>query len=394
MVNTGWKTPNTVVQDARWKVVNGGTANKWVDLRRLTERTQNLKHYAEIGRYGTAAARASPVIYLSNYGFNIPWNATITKVTIECTVKEGKTNEGIKTKTLKLKTGPSTTDWGVGKNKAKSDRWTCRSNPWTVQTYSFSPQDWGVPLSPQVVNNSNFGAVFQCVGLDNYTVSHGTWGIYSRNYNHWSLPLVNRIRMNVEYSVPHSVTSAERGKFGLTPAPYLSSNSLNISNPNTPIILTISYKHILGENGKYNSGETPVTKVTSSTLKIGGSKLSSYTVPTIKVPTETESSTYTTTVKIYPSLTTGEHTIIVSANGESYTLKVQVNRGNGIDVNYGEDGRGLMIHGCIFKEDHADNTGGAMLVDGKNVSIRECKYISNSATVKCPNAILNGECKS
>lgn len=392
MVNTGWKTPNNVVQDARWKVVNGGTANKWVGLRRLTEKTQNLRHYAEIGKHGTAVARASPVLYLSNYGFNIPSNATITKVTIECTVKEGKTNEGIKTKTLKLKTGPSTTDWGVGNNKAKSDRWACRSNPWTVQTYSFSPSSWGVSLSPRVVNSSNFGVVFQCVGLDNYTVSQGTWGIYSRNFGHWSLPLVNRIRMKIEYSVPPSTTSVERGKFSLTPAPSLSSTTLNISNPNTPTILTISYKHLLGDNKKYNSGETPTTKVTSSTLQIGASKLSSYTVPTLKVPSETKSSTYTATVKIYPGLTTGEHSIIVTANGESYTLKVTVVSGDGTEVNYGSDGHGLMIHGCIFKENHADNSGGAMFVEGKNLYIRDCTYINNSSP-KCPNAILNDTCK-
>lgn len=393
MVNTGWKTPNNVVQDARWKVVNGGTANKWVDLNRLKEKTQNLKHYAEIGRHGTAVARASPVIYLSNYGFNIPNNATITNITIECTVKEGKTNEGIRTKTLKLKTGPSHTDWGVGNNKAKSDRWTCRSSPWTVQTYTGSPSSWGVSLSPKVVNSSNFGVVFQCVGLDNYTVSHGTWGIYSRNFGHWSLPLVNRIRMKIEYTVPPSTTSVERGKFSLTPAPYLSNNSLNISNPNTSVTLTISYKHLLGDNKKYNSGETPITKVTSSTLKIGSNRLSSYVVPTIKVPSETKSSTYTATVKVYPGLTTGEHTITITANGESFTLKVQVTSGDGVSVNYGSDGRGLMIHGCRFIRDHADSTGGAMLVDGKNVYIRDCRYISNSATVKCPNAILNGTCK-
>ena len=39
MVSTEWKSPSNITQDARYKVVNGGTANKFTNLNAM--KTQN-----------------------------------------------------------------------------------------------------------------------------------------------------------------------------------------------------------------------------------------------------------------------------------------------------------------------------------------------------------------
>ena len=261
MVSTEWKSPNTITQDARYKVVNGGTANQFGNLDAM--KTQNTNDWAYIIKDGTSDYRASPVLYFNNFNFNIPQEATINKVHVEMVVQEKTLRTGIKTKLLKLKTGASTTDKGVGNNKAISTKWSERP-VWNTQTYSYTPTEWGVTLQASQVNNANFGCVMQCVGTAD---GHKGWG-------YWSLPRIAYIRMKVDYTLPDTQTKIEKPKFRIEAS--LSKNTIDINNSNDSTNLSVNYTHLISSNNQYVGGNTPTVDLSSNNLKIGTNKANTF----------------------------------------------------------------------------------------------------------------------
>ncbi|WP_455644811.1 hypothetical protein [Methanosphaera sp.] len=384
MVSTEWRSPHTVKQDARYKIVNGGTANAWGGLDNL--KTVDTSNWTYIIKNGTSDYRASPVLYINNFGFNIPSKATIKKIIIEYKVQEQTLKAGIKTKTLKLKTGPSTTDWGVGENKAPSTKWSVKPN-WTTETISATPSEWGVDLTPSTVNNSNFGVVLQCVGLSN---GH-------KGYGSWSLPRIAYVRMKIEYTVA-TEEIIEKSKLKTTAS--LSANTLDVANENTPVTLSIKYQHLIGANKKYNAGESPNTVVSSNTLRIGDAKRTTYTVPTVQIAEDKSSVTYTKTVNIYPGLLTGTQTITISNDDTTINLAINVINSDdtseedisNITSKYEDENQRMLLRSVTFNY-NSSKVGGAMYLEGEKIQVKNCKFESNTASSKCKNISLNGSCK-
>ena len=127
MTNTGWKSPLTVAQDSR-REVNGGNHTCYA-FSNLDNIKNNDDTYAFIpSSGGIDSLRASPVVYAYNYNFQIPLDAKITKVEVLPVVQQsnGKNYGNVtQVRTVKLKTGASTTDYGVGNNLGDTTNLNC-----------------------------------------------------------------------------------------------------------------------------------------------------------------------------------------------------------------------------------------------------------------------------
>lgn len=381
MATTEWQSPNNVTQDARYKVVNGGTANKWGELNNLKK--ANTTNWTYIIKNGVANYRASPVIYCYNFNFTIPSEATITKVHVQTVCQEKTIHPGVSTKLLKLKTGASTTDFGVGNNKANTTRWPSAAKSWTTHTMSYTPEQWGVTLTPAQVNSSNFGCVFQCVGLD----PEGRKG-----YPHWSYPRVASIQMKIDYSLPSEQTSIEEAKFLIDAS--IPDTPLDLNTPNISNILTISFKHLEGTNKKYNPGNTPLIKVKSDGLLCGPNKNSSHDVPIIIVPEATISNTYTANVNIYPNLKLGKQVLTVEGQNfmKQFAVNVVDSAGTPTLVSTDHDSQQVVINNCIFSYCNSGHDGGSGWIRSTHATLKGNSHDTCTAVHICSTFCLNNEC--
>ncbi|WP_292474149.1 hypothetical protein [Methanosphaera sp.] len=383
MVSTEWKSPNNITQDSRYKIVNGGTANRFTNINAMKKQNTNDYSYC-INNNGTSDYRASPVLYFNNFQFNIPSNATITKIHVQLVVQEQTLTAGLKTKVLKLKTGASTTDWGVGNNKASSDRWAVRPT-WTTQTYSFTPSEWGLTLLPSTINSSNFGCVFQCVGLSN---GH-------KGYGYWSLPRVAYVRMKIDYNLP--VTQNITVKPNFLVEATASKSELDINNSNDVLNVNVKYTHLLSSNNQYVGGNTPTVILSSKNLKIGSNKASSYTCPVLNMPDELSGSTRTTSIPIYPGVQPGRQEIKVTTGNTVINIPITVINSQDSLIEftdftkYDKANQKVLVNNCKFKG-CTSKTGGAMYIKTKFFFKQKNTYVDNTAT-SCPNIWHNTECK-
>ena len=322
MVDTGWKSPLTVVQDDQ-KTVNDG--HSCYSFRDLDDIKRNDYRYAYIPTNGGIdTLRASPVLYAYNYGFNIPANATIKKVYVLPVFQQGNgTGYGpiTKIKTIKIKTGASTTDYGTGNNLANIafiKSFLAPVKLWTGEVTYKKGSDyvlcggkdvWNVEFTPSVVNSTNFGFVFQVVGT---------------KLKKWVNPYVAKMLMKIEYDVPTQSTSTT-STTQKTNVTFYDGNSkiefdennnyiskttlgLNVNQPNTAKTITIKIKHTGGET------ESPVFVLESSGLLITDNKLKTYTLPTLHFSNDVTEKEYTQTFKVYPSNFSGEQFLVIKAN--------------------------------------------------------------------------------
>lgn len=127
MTSTEFKSPLTVAQDSR-REVNGGNHTCYA-FSNLDNIKNNDDTYAFIpSNGGIDSLRGSAVIYSYNYNFNIPLDATITNIEVLPIFQQAdgkKYGHVTKMKILKLKTGASTTDNGVGNNLANFTNLNC-----------------------------------------------------------------------------------------------------------------------------------------------------------------------------------------------------------------------------------------------------------------------------
>lgn len=187
--NTGLKNPQTVSQYAKY---NNNTCSAWNRLETIKE--DEVTDLSAVC-YNLTNTKRSALIYCYNFGFNIPSNATITKITVQTVAcQDDITKSHVQTQIVKLKLGANTTDSGVGNNLAPKKPWRTHKDAHiigmqyaTIGDSSSSVKDtWGVDVTPAIVNNSNFGVVFQCMA--DGTQKHKAY--------------LDSISMSIEYTLP------------------------------------------------------------------------------------------------------------------------------------------------------------------------------------------------
>lgn len=388
MTETGWKTANTITQDIRDNVVNGGSVKPFRGLNDL--KNTDKEKYAYINKFGVCDYRASAIVYFNTFNFNIPDNATIDKVRVRIVCREDSiTGNGLKMKLLKLKTGASTTDGGVGTSNINTGRWASKPS-WSTITIDKTPSQWGLTIKPSTVNSSNFGCVFQCMGLGDGT----------RGFNTWSLPQIAYLQMSVVYTEPSKETEVENAKF--TVQVDSPSGSLDIQNPDTSVNLVVKYVHQKGANGKYNAGNTPTVMVDSGYLKIGSTKTPSFTATSFSVKESGSSQTYTSSIPLYPGIVPGVHYIRVRSDGFEKYVSIRVDDSsfaNHIFIDFAEyedPGQTVILDNCNFQGNAVNGDfgqGGACYIyTGHHVVKNNNSYSGNDAHT-CSRVWLNGECK-
>lgn len=397
-MDTGWKMPNSISQDARYGKVNKYTCYSYININNILK--TGTSKYANQPEYstGTNNTHDAPRLYAYNYNFNIPSNATITNIQVRVTSCRMTYHSSGKlyTKLLKLKTGASTTDTGSGDNVASQDQSTYKTRQWKEYTYKGSPSDkekWNLNVTPSMVNNSNFGCVYQ-VGNQNSS---------------WCIPRVALIEMKIEYTeptatltdnnnntVPATITITEAAKFNVSISQDSYKDNLDIFYKTTSSTLTIKYTQQRGTSGLYNSGSTPVTRVHSDDLRINNN-VYDYEVPTSQVKSSsTSGSVITKTVEIYPGTLTGKQTVTITTGTTTltatYTVKDTTN-GELVDTSSIDNpSQRLFIDNCTFTENKSVQDAGALYVEGRHTTITNSKGSGNTAQ-NCPEIMLNSECK-
>jgi len=94
---------------------------------------------------------ASDTMEIDNFHFNVPANAQIEGITI--TINKGAYGEGITDNMIKLTYNGAI----CGSNHAIMDEW-----PANVQNFTYGGNDdqWGINLTPEVINSYSFGIAF------------------------------------------------------------------------------------------------------------------------------------------------------------------------------------------------------------------------------------------
>lgn len=169
---TAYSNPMTISQCTS---LNGEKFKAWSSKRLGTVKYDELNKKGKqwdlsAVAYNVSSNKKSALLYAYNFGFNIPENARITKVIVkQCFCGDNNRNGRAKTYLVKLKTGASTSNTGVGYNKSDNVKW--RTHAYAHQhgmqysyigdTTSSVKEFWGVELTPSMINNSDFGCVVQ-----------------------------------------------------------------------------------------------------------------------------------------------------------------------------------------------------------------------------------------
>ena len=188
--NTGWRSPTQVDQYSAYGKVNQYTCYAYSDLDDIKKRDGAYAYIPYSG--GVNQTHRSPRVYCSGFKFNIPSNATITKILIRqrrCMNTYTYNKTYIKDYRINLKTGISTSDYGVGNNLSEGKIWSVKTKGFEDYTVgdkgNRTVQDvWGVKITPATVNNQNFGCVVQCEGTGKT----------------WHCPKIDSIEMCVYYT--------------------------------------------------------------------------------------------------------------------------------------------------------------------------------------------------
>ena len=434
--DTGWKSPQGVIQ--KTKSINGN--HKCYPFSDLDDIKKDDMTYAYIDTSGGITANhKSPIIYTYNYGFKIPSDATVTKITlltlVQCgTVPKeyyqrklkkryGKTfyNESLaKWFMVKLRNGTTSAGGEIGNNfYDKSNSLVLPLKEWTTSkngTFTGTPKEWGLTGNiVNTINNGGFGVAIQFIG----THTDG-----------WCNPRVAKLKLKVEYTLPSKPdTTPTESEFTKLTVKYnnnsttdstVSFNSNNTAslgnyqrNSTKPIILTFEYTH------KGLSGETPFIQLKSSSLTFGSTEdaqekkttvKNSYTLPKIHCNRDDSEKVYSHKVMIFSGLLVGTQKITYTYDNKEYTLTVNITESQDVygDVDlvqfkskFENLSQQVMINNCLFIKNHALGTGGAVCItsenyDGKNniygaganVNVADNKYSS----VKCKDTLWLKKC--
>ena len=368
MVETGWKTPSNIKQDSRKKLNNGHMCYAFHDLKDIT---RDDMHYAYIPTSGGITnIHRSPAIYTSNYGFNIPATATIKRVGVkivcqQMTDPKRKYNRGgklcghsiSKYETIKLKTGTSTTDLGVGNNKAGTAKLPYKK--WTTDaeaTHWYTVQEWGVTLTPDVINSSNFGAVTQFIGTEK---------------NGWCMPSVAKIQINVEYElvetkkVVTTTTNTPVREIKLKHCSFVNPQDFDLNSPNAGQTVKLVWTH------KGEGCSSPIVSVSTKHMRLGNSKVQMITLPVLQFKTSDTIKEYSQTFLVYPGNVVGTFEISVTANGGVTKLTCNV-----INTKVPSQSSNSSIG---VNDRITDNAAYKNTIDNQRILIQNCSITNNVA---------------
>lgn len=324
---TDWHNPRTVEQDSRYKEVNGGVCYSFFDLNNIKLDNQSKYAYQRFlqgggWKGGTCNKRASPVIYASNYGFNIPSSAKINYVEVEQRMQQSSGNQNLKTNFIRLKTTTSTTDFGSGKDISIHPYWKIAPH-WSDKSTEVTEAKCGFKLTPQLINSPNFGQVIQAIGSKYQLVN----------------PRISNLRIRVSYDVVGSKYDPKNhgtwdiyAKLQETGNQRLSMDLVEIDpkNPNRKPYATLEIYYVENKvNGVYPGATTPVVTITGkgAEYRIGSKQQQSLVLPTHVVGTQkTKQTLLKDTVDIYPKQATEDGYIRVTymENNEEQYIDVKL----------------------------------------------------------------------
>lgn len=179
--------------------------NSWTNLTNATGSTPGT--YASLVMPGASANVASnfAYLYLTNFGFSIPTNATITGLTVNIRRNvSGSTTGQVRDNTVQIWDGSSL----IGSNLAATGtKW-----PTTIAAASYGGQTnlWGATLTPTLVNSSGFGLAVRIVGSTATTNRTANIDYLSARI-YYTVPgdrnvVMNKIQTGVYYSQSTSST--------------------------------------------------------------------------------------------------------------------------------------------------------------------------------------------
>lgn len=385
MTDTGWKHPTMVKQDSSKKINNGLSCYAFVNLNNIKKDDKSYADQQPWPYTGVDTDHKSPVIYAYNYNFQIPSNATVSKITLFALVdqlthpkyyyehyvlKRQLRYSTSKFCNVKLKQGVSLNNGGDGNDM--SSKCAVQMLPykaWSTEkttTFSGTPKEWGITNKdvPSIINSTNFGVAIQFVG----TVKNG-----------WCNPGVAQLKLKVEYTVPKLVntTPCEFTKLVVTynnrEVTFTNGVSgvlcdLTYNDFSNPAIVTFNFYH------KGNAGETPVITFSSSSLIMGANEKAyeqkktyagKYTIPSQHCGTDKSETVYSQSIAIFPGILYGEQTVQYSWKGTKYALKFNVNSiliDDATKYKFMNRNQQCVIKNCYFSKNIAIGVGGANYV--------------------------------
>ncbi len=379
-ITTEWKTPKTVSQDFRYKKVNGGTCYQFYNLDNIKkdDNTYAYQSYYSRGawRAGTHTKRASPIVYASNYGFNIPQNAKIESIELKQQVRQKSYTyrQDLKTKLVRLKTTSSTTDAGGNTENFAKDTLYPLNKAWTTQTEKITQNNTKIKLTPELINSPNFGQIFQCIGTKGKKFSPRT---------EWDDCNIARLQIRITYS---GVGTAEQDtfktpKFKITAyIPTTEPQKLSLDYPNRATKIQVKYEH-LDRNGTYYGGKTPQLAFSSdyNMYLFSSKKNNRYLAPqlNVKASKEKPKDLYQTVI-VYPNTIAGDGSVKINFKQDNinYTLTVKLPVVTWADFegefNKNDKNQGCVIQGNTF--DHCvSGVGGSYYIASSTDFLRGVK---------------------
>ena len=441
MTDTGWKHPTMVTQDSR-KELNGGlSCYPFTNLNNIKKDDKSYADQQPWAYTGIDSAHKSPMIYAYNYGFKLPTNATVDKITLfvliqqlthpkyyyeHYVLKRQLRFSTSKFCNVKLKVGTSTIDGGSGTQfaeKCKVPMLPYKS--WSTEdmtTFEGTPKEWGIDSKDvvSIVNNSNFGAVIQVVG----TVKNG-----------WCSPGIAQMRMKIDYTIPevkpvtpstfNNFTVHYKNSSGVIQAITFDSKrvsnqiiELDRSNYAIPVPLIFKYTHI------GLAGETPYIVLNSTTLGFSSDMdgytkktvtQSKFTVPKLQCGKDETAKEYTQYIYVFAGVnavgdvaeSTTPQEVTYTYGGLKYTIRFNVvdSSLSGVDrYRFVDQNNVCIIQNCLFYRNHALGVGGANFITseyynakgniygtGDNKNIADNNKNENNGRA-CPNTYWLNEC--
>ena len=323
IVTTEWNSPGNIYQDLRYKEVTEGIVFPYYKLKNILKDDLTYAYQTEYvnGQYvgGTHLRRPSPMVYTYNYGFNIPHTATIKKIELQQVVRQGSYvfRHNLQTKVIKLKTTASTTDGG-GVNLNKSNHSVIDTAPnWSEIITEITPENSYVKLTPELINNPDFGQIFQVQGImeGNPKLDGAERG--------WDDVQIAQMKIRVTYDNPEPTLNEnnKKPKFTIKAAiKKTQKEKLSMEYPKQKTYVDITYER-LPENGVYYGGETPQLKLLSENniYLYGEEKYTTYLPKTQHFTTTNKKpAKLVTTVPVYPNWADNHGTVIIewTENGE------------------------------------------------------------------------------
>ena len=382
MTDSGWKDPKTVAQDSRRELNNGLSCYQFSYLDTLKQADDHFAEQVPWAKTGVDTIHKSPMIYSYNYDFNLPSDATVSKITVfvKCqqlthpkyyyehyVLKRELRYSVSKFCNVKLKVGTSLVDGGSGNDF--SDKCSSQMLPYqqwsdeSMTTFSGTPEEWGLTGDNivNIINNGNFGVVIQFIG----TVKDG-----------WVNPGIARIMMKVEYDTP-AVNTLGDSKFEKITVTYRGED-IKFTNSKSEVIDTLIYDSYVNPilisfnfYHKGSAGETPIIIFESKSLIMGAdakayynekTSTGKYTMNSIHCDDDADEKKYTQVLAVFPGTLLGEQTITYTLDGKKYTLVINVeNPTLSVEerAKFLKEMQQCVIKNCVFFKNHAKGVGGA-----------------------------------